>query len=70
MIQIDALYCGSLEFDRHLLFPGHAPGTRLTIPVSSYLLIHPKGRVLFDTGVHCRPLRIPSDVWGPGGHRA
>jgi N-acyl homoserine lactone hydrolase len=24
----------------------------MTIPVSSYLLIHPQGRVLFDTGVH------------------
>jgi hypothetical protein len=41
MIQIYALCCGSLEFDRHIFFPDRDPGTRMTIPVSSYLLIHP-----------------------------
>jgi N-acyl homoserine lactone hydrolase len=41
-----------VEFDRHVFFPDQAPGTRMTIPVSSYLLIHPNGRVLCDTGVH------------------
>jgi hypothetical protein len=41
MIQIYALYCGYLEFDRHIFFPDSDTGTRMTIPVSSYLLIHP-----------------------------
>jgi N-acyl homoserine lactone hydrolase len=56
---IYALCCGSLEFDRHVFFPDREPGTRLTIPVPSYLLIHPKGRVLFDTGVHCQAIADP-----------
>jgi N-acyl homoserine lactone hydrolase len=60
MMQIYALCCGSLEFDRHIFFPDHAPGTRMTIPVSSYLLIHPKGRGLFDTGVHRQAITDPS----------
>jgi N-acyl homoserine lactone hydrolase len=59
MMQIYALCCGFLEFDCHVFFPDRAPGTRMTIPVSSYLLIHPKGRVLFDTGVHCRAITDP-----------
>ena len=58
-MQIYALCCGSLEFDRHIFFPDHDPGTRMTIPVSSYLLIHPKGRVLFDTGVHRQAITDP-----------
>jgi glyoxylase-like metal-dependent hydrolase (beta-lactamase superfamily II) len=48
-----------LAFDRQIFFPDRAPGTRMTIPVSSYLLIHPKGRVLFDTGVHCQSITDP-----------
>ena len=59
MIHIYALCCGSLEFDRHVFFPDRAPSTRMTVPVSSYLLVHPKGRVLFDTGVHCRATTDP-----------
>jgi len=48
-----------LEFDRHVFFPDRAPGTRMTIPVSSYLLIHPNGRVLLDPGVHCHAITDP-----------
>jgi N-acyl homoserine lactone hydrolase len=58
-MQIYALCCGYLEFDRSVFFPDNAPGTRMTIPVSSYLLIHPQGRVLFDTGVHCQAITDP-----------
>jgi hypothetical protein len=59
MVQIYALCCGYLEFDRHVFFPDRNPGTHMTIPVSSYLLIHPHGRVLFDTGVHCHAVADP-----------
>jgi N-acyl homoserine lactone hydrolase len=58
-MKIYALCCGSLEFDRHVFFPDREPGTRMTIPVSSYLLIHPNGRVLFDTGVHRQAITDP-----------
>jgi N-acyl homoserine lactone hydrolase len=59
MIQIYARCCGYLAFDRHVFFPDRAPGTRMTISMSGYLLIHPKGRVLFDTGVHCHAITDP-----------
>lgn len=58
-MQIYAFCCGYLEFDRHAFFPDQAPGTRMTIPVSSYLLIHPHERVLFDTGIHRQAIADP-----------
>jgi N-acyl homoserine lactone hydrolase len=67
MVQIYALCCGFLEFDRHVFFPDRDPGTCMTIPVSSYLLIHPKGRVLFDTGVHCQAIADPIGRLGERG---
>jgi N-acyl homoserine lactone hydrolase len=59
MLQIHALRCGYLEFDRHIFLPDHAPGTRMTIPVSGDRLMHPQERVLFDTGVHCQAIADP-----------
>jgi N-acyl homoserine lactone hydrolase len=67
MVQIYALCCGFLAFDRHVFFPDRDMGTCMTIPVSSYLLIHPKGRVLFDTGVHCQAIADPIGRLGERG---
>jgi glyoxylase-like metal-dependent hydrolase (beta-lactamase superfamily II) len=64
--RIYALSCGTLEFDRKLFFPDSAPGARLATPVSSYLVVHPRGRVLFDTGMHCN---LPADPVGCLGER-
>jgi hypothetical protein len=58
-MRIYALSCGSLEFDRSLFFPAAQPGTKLVSPVSSYLIVHPRGKVLFDTGIHCDALADP-----------
>jgi hypothetical protein len=49
-MRIYALSCGSLEFDRSLFFPAAQPGTKLVSPVSSYLIVHPRGKAVFDTG--------------------
>ncbi len=48
-----ALCCGRLQMDRSLFFPDEPPGTQMTVPVPSFLVIHPRGRLLFDTGVDC-----------------
>ena len=58
-MRVYALACGSLEFDRNLFFPAAQPGARITTPVSSYLIVHPRGKVLFDTGIHCDALNDP-----------
>jgi N-acyl homoserine lactone hydrolase len=66
MLRVYALSCGSLEFDRSLFFPAEAPGTRFVAPVSSYLVVHPRGKLVFDTGISCD---APADPAGRLGKR-
>jgi len=53
MLQVFSMPVGFLEFDSKLFFPDDKVGKQITIPVPSYLITHPKGNVVFDTGVHC-----------------
>ena len=53
------------------------PGQPWTVPVTSFLVDHPRGRLLFDTGVHCQARIDPLTRLGPerrggllGGHEA
>jgi glyoxylase-like metal-dependent hydrolase (beta-lactamase superfamily II) len=59
MIRIYAMCCGRLEFDRSLFFPDDPPGRRLNVEVPSYLILHPRGVALFDTGVDCLAQQDP-----------
>ena len=60
MLRVYALSCGSLEFDRSLFFPAEASGTPLVAPVESYLVVHPKGKLVFDTGISCDAFADPA----------
>ena len=64
MVRVYALSCGSLEFDRNLFFPAEAQGVRLVAPVPSWLVVHPKGKLLFDTGISCDALADPAGRLG------
>jgi len=64
MLRLYALSCGSLEFDRSLFFPADAQGTKITTPVSSWLVVHPKGTLVFDTGISCEALPDPAGRLG------
>lgn len=64
MLRVYALSCGSLEFDRSLFFPAEAQGTKITTPVSSWLVVHPKGKLVFDTGISCEALPDPAGRLG------
>ena len=59
MLQVYSMPVGWLEFDSKLFFPNRPLGTMMTIPVPSYLITHPKGNVVFDTGVHCQVMQDP-----------
>src|ERR671924_1197190 len=59
MVQIYALGVGYLELDRASMLSDLTPGTPWTVPVSSCLVVHPQGRLLFDTGVHCQSIADP-----------
>ena len=53
MIHVYALCTGAIELDRASMLSDLAPGQPWTVPVLSFLVDHPRGRLLFDTGVHC-----------------
>jgi glyoxylase-like metal-dependent hydrolase (beta-lactamase superfamily II) len=59
MLQIFSMPCGFLEFDSSMFFPNREKGVLFTIPVPSYLITHPKGNVVFDTGIHCQAIDDP-----------
>lgn len=59
MLQVFSMPCGFLEFDTTLFFPNREKGKKFIIPVPSYLITHPKGNVVFDTGVHCQAIEDP-----------
>ena len=50
MVRLRAFTCGWLTGPRELFLRGE-PG-RLRVPIPSYLVEHPRGRLLFDTGLH------------------
>jgi glyoxylase-like metal-dependent hydrolase (beta-lactamase superfamily II) len=54
---------GWLTVDKSLLQTGAGPG-KIKIPVGFFLIHHPKGNVLFDTGNNDRIITDPS-YWGP-----
>jgi N-acyl homoserine lactone hydrolase len=49
-LQVYALTCGWLEGDFGRLMEGGEG--RIRLPIPAYLIEHPKGRALFDTGMH------------------
>lgn len=63
-IRLYALNCGTLEFDRRSFFPDSARGIAMRVPVLAFLVVHPKGKVLFDTGMHAEGIRDPGAHYG------
>jgi N-acyl homoserine lactone hydrolase len=55
MVQIFALCGGYLELARESMIRD-APPSRWTVPISCFLIVHPRGRLLFDTGLHCETM--------------
>ena len=62
-LRIYALRCGAIEFDRRSFFPD-APRQAMRVPVPAFLITHPKGKVLFDTGIHADGFRDPVAHYG------
>src|SRR5713226_8462220 len=60
-----ALPNAEITVPKSLLMQG-APPDPITVPCPAYLIEHPKGLVLFDTGCHPKVADDPS-YWGPMG---
>jgi glyoxylase-like metal-dependent hydrolase (beta-lactamase superfamily II) len=54
VIKVYALCTGYIELDRASMVSDLVAGQPWTVPVMSFLVDHPRGRLLFDTGVHCQ----------------
>ena len=63
-VKIHPMLCGVLETEAAGIM-AKQPG-RLRLPIPSYLIVHPKGTAVFDTGLH-RDLQANSDRLGPLG---
>jgi glyoxylase-like metal-dependent hydrolase (beta-lactamase superfamily II) len=65
-VRLYALNCGTLEFERHAFFPDAAKGVAMRVPVPAFLVVHPKGKLLFDTGIHADGFSDPVAHYGKG----
>ena len=59
MLRVYILCGGYLDLDSTIFFPYRARGTRWTVPVPCFLVVHPRGRLVFDTGIHCQAIADP-----------
>ena len=57
-VQLHAFTCGWLTIPRAFMLAGEEGVIK--VPIPSYLVTHPKGRVLFDTGLHAATLDDPT----------
>jgi len=64
MITIYALCGGYLELPYESMIRD-APPSRWTVPIECFLIDHPRGRLLFDTGLHCDTLTNMLGRYGP-----
>ena len=66
MTSVYALCGGLIDLDLSGFFCDKAPGLRATVPVICFLIAHPQGNVLVDTGVHRQALTDPVGRLGEG----
>ena len=58
-VRMRAMTCGYLHANAAPFMEGLKG--RIALPIPSYLIEHPKGRVLFDTGLHPQLRESPED---------
>jgi len=65
-VRLFALTCGWLTGDLGLFVAGESG--RIRVPVPCYLVEHPRGRLLFDSGLHPQAVSDPGARLGPVAH--
>jgi glyoxylase-like metal-dependent hydrolase (beta-lactamase superfamily II) len=66
-VELYAYTCGFVTIPHAFLLEG-ANGT-ITVPVPAYLIVHEKGRALFDSGLNIESQTDPLGYFGEGGLR-
>ncbi len=62
-VQLFAFTCGSVTSDRERFLAGETG--KITVPVPAYLIVHPEGKVLFDTGLNVALRQNKARLLGP-----
>ena len=52
MIRLYGMVCGWLSSSARLFFEDEPQEARIRVPVPAYLIVHPQGAVVFDSGMH------------------
>ncbi len=63
-VRLHVLDLGRLSMDASLLVAGDPPGVAVQTPVAAYVIEHPGGNILFDTGCHPRAMG-ENGLWPP-----
>lgn len=63
-VRLHVLSGGRLRADKGLFTPGRDEGQREEAPVLCFLIRHPQGLALFDTGCHPDVATAPRERWG------
>ncbi len=63
-MRMHALPAGRLRLRKRTYFPDAPPDETIELPVASYLIRHPQGNVLFDTGCHPSIAEDIATRWG------
>ena len=61
------LYCmcgGTLTFDQSVFTHMQGMGTAIEVPTPIFLIEHPEGKVVFETGLHPAVATNPEEHWG------
>ena len=59
MVNVYAMCGGLIDLDLSGFFCDVAPGSRAVVPVISFLISHPRGHMVLDTGVHRQAISDP-----------
>lgn len=64
-MKLYVIYTGSVKTDRSFATAGRGIGEKIITPVPVFLITHPEGNVLFDTGMDINVIEKPEETWGP-----
>src|SRR5262252_6549654 len=64
MVNVYAMCGGLIDLDLSGFFCDVAPGSRAVVPVISFLISHPRGHMVVDTGVHRQAISDPAGRLG------
>ncbi len=63
-MKLYCFYTGSTKLDKSFLTGARGLGQSITVPVPMFLITHPEGNVIFDTGMNVNVIDKPEEIWG------